>query len=230
MFSMSAPVTRVNATQALHVAREELADDVLDVSAGAERATFAGDDDRRALALRVERGERVGELLVDRERERVQSIGAIERDLRDAARDARSETSSARSLMRRSSVSARPLRSLPRMRRRSFCSCDVERRERALHRARVLRDDLLHERSTFAREVNARDAPIARSASFDDEPVARGAIDEAREVARRDEEIRRQSDASVCPSWRSRLASRSKRAIVRIGGGARRGAPRACDW
>ena len=63
MFAMSAPVTRVKASEALHVAREELADDVLDVAAGAERAALAGDDDGAHVVVVIERGERRREAL-----------------------------------------------------------------------------------------------------------------------------------------------------------------------
>src|SRR5262249_8188861 len=72
--------------QALHVAREELADDALDVTTRAERPAFARDDAGTHGVLAIECGERIAELLVDPERERVEALRTGQRDRRDAAR------------------------------------------------------------------------------------------------------------------------------------------------
>ena len=71
---------------ALHVPREELADDVLHVAARAERSAFARDHDGAHVLLVVERRERGGQLLVDGERQRVEAVGPVEDDLGHAAR------------------------------------------------------------------------------------------------------------------------------------------------
>src|SRR4030095_2106644 len=63
---------------------EELSDDLLDVSAGAKAAAFAGDDhDARRLA-RLERRHERAQLLVGVERERVELVGPIERERADS--------------------------------------------------------------------------------------------------------------------------------------------------
>ena len=68
------------------IPREQRADDVLDVSAGAEGPAGAGDDDGANAGLGVERAEGVPELGVDLEGERVEPLGPVERDGRDGAR------------------------------------------------------------------------------------------------------------------------------------------------
>ena len=68
------------------IAREQRADDVLDVAAGAEGAAGAGDDDGADAGLGVERAEGVAELGVDLEGERVEPLGAVEGDGRDGGR------------------------------------------------------------------------------------------------------------------------------------------------
>ena len=68
------------------IAREQRADDVLDVAAGAEGAPGAGDDDGADARLGVEGAEGVAELGVDLEGERVEPLGAVEGDGRDGGR------------------------------------------------------------------------------------------------------------------------------------------------
>ena len=72
--------------QSGRVAREELADDLLHVAAGAEAAPRSCDHhDARALA-RFERRDEVAQLGVGLEGERVQLLRAVERDRADAVR------------------------------------------------------------------------------------------------------------------------------------------------
>src|SRR6185503_8117492 len=72
--------------QAAVIAREELADDVLDVAAGAEGAAAAGDEDGAHAGLGVELLEGLTQLGVDLEGERIEAVGAGERDRGDAGR------------------------------------------------------------------------------------------------------------------------------------------------
>src|SRR3712207_1881684 len=67
------------------VARLQLADDVAHVAARAEGAPRALDDDTAHLRLVAQRGERVGQLAVDLEGQRVQALRPVERDPRHAA-------------------------------------------------------------------------------------------------------------------------------------------------
>ena len=68
------------------IPREQRADDVLDVSAGAEGPAGAGDDDGANAGLGVEGAEGIPELGVDLEGEGVEPLGPVERDGRDGAR------------------------------------------------------------------------------------------------------------------------------------------------
>ena len=63
----------------------------------------------------------------------------------------------------------------------------VERREQLRHVRGVHRDEPLHEVAPLAGEEHARQPPVARIGAALDHAVALGAVDEAREVARRDE-------------------------------------------
>ena len=72
--------------QSLGVSGEQRADDVLDVSPGAEGPAGAGDDDGADAWLGVERAEGVPELGVDLEGERVEPLGAVQGDGRDGGR------------------------------------------------------------------------------------------------------------------------------------------------
>ena len=62
----------------------QLADDLLDVTAGAEAAAFSGEDEDARVAAVRQLAEQVAEVGVDVEGERVQLVGARERDRRDA--------------------------------------------------------------------------------------------------------------------------------------------------
>src|SRR5262249_2347426 len=68
------------------VPAEQLLDDVVLIAARAESAAASRDHDRAYVGLAVEPFERLGELLVDLERERVEPLRAVERDRRDPAR------------------------------------------------------------------------------------------------------------------------------------------------
>src|SRR5262249_19009978 len=61
-------------------------DDVVLIAARAEPAAAAGDHDRADVVLAAELLEALGELAVDVEGQRVEPLGAIERDRRDPAR------------------------------------------------------------------------------------------------------------------------------------------------
>ena len=65
---------------------EQRADDVLDVSAGAEGPAGAGDDDGADAGLGVQGAEGIPQLGVDLEGERVEPLGPVERDGRDRGR------------------------------------------------------------------------------------------------------------------------------------------------
>ena len=72
--------------QSRGIPREQRADDVLDISAGAEGPAGAGDDDGANARLGIERAEGVPELGVDLEGERVEPLGPVEGDGRDGGR------------------------------------------------------------------------------------------------------------------------------------------------
>ena len=75
--------------QAVVVPREQRADDVLDVAAGAEGPPVAGDHDGADAGLGIERAEGVAQLGVDLEGERVEPLGPVERDGGHAGRGVR---------------------------------------------------------------------------------------------------------------------------------------------
>jgi hypothetical protein len=77
---MSSQVIFVNAS------RSSIADDVLHVAAGAERAAFSRDDDRAHAGLGIQGPERRRELTIDLEGQGVESIGPIEGDGGDSGR------------------------------------------------------------------------------------------------------------------------------------------------
>ena len=64
----------------LEILAEQRADDVLDVAAGAERAPGAGDDDRPNAWLGIELLECVTKLSVHLERQRIETLGAVQGD------------------------------------------------------------------------------------------------------------------------------------------------------
>ena len=130
----------------------------------------------------------LAQLAVDGERERVEAVGAAQRDGR----------------RRRSRARARS-RTLGRDRHRSLLACEerlaqlpeqapqlaplgrVERRQQLGDVRRVHREERLDELAPLGGEQDAREAPVARIGPALDDAVALGAVDEAREVARRDE-------------------------------------------
>ena len=62
----------------------QFADDVAHVAAGTERAAGAGDDDYAHVLLISQLGKEVSKLVIDLKRDRVQPLGTIERNRRDA--------------------------------------------------------------------------------------------------------------------------------------------------
>ena len=81
MLWISAPVTRVNSSSPCVSRAKSSRDDVLDVAAGAEAAALAGDDDGADVgARRRATGRSSRSSLVDLEGERVEALGAVERD------------------------------------------------------------------------------------------------------------------------------------------------------
>src|SRR5690606_24794120 len=71
--------------QAVVVAGEQRADDVLHVPAGAEGAAGPGDDDGADPGLGIEGAEGVAQLGVHLEGEGVEPLGAVQRDRRDGS-------------------------------------------------------------------------------------------------------------------------------------------------
>src|SRR5262249_50971965 len=73
--------------QLLRFVLHELANDLLHVAARAEAAPGAGDDEYAHVVAQSKHGDHVAELGVGFERERVELLGTVEGDRRDAVRD-----------------------------------------------------------------------------------------------------------------------------------------------
>ena len=74
----------------------QLADDLLDVAAGAEAAALAGEDEHARVAAVRQLGEQVAQVGVDVEGQRVELVRPGEGDGRDAVVDARSRSAPSR--------------------------------------------------------------------------------------------------------------------------------------
>ena len=66
------------------LALDQLADDLLDVAAGAEAAALAGDHQHPRVAAVGQLGEQVAQVRVGLERQRVELVGSVQRDRGDA--------------------------------------------------------------------------------------------------------------------------------------------------
>ena len=88
----TAPVIRVNSSSSAASMLLQLADDLLDVAARAEAASLAGEHEHAGVAAVGKLGEQVAQVGVDVEGQRVELVGAVEGQRRDAVVDARSRS------------------------------------------------------------------------------------------------------------------------------------------